>query len=68
MAQMQSIDLLKTWASDENLKTLPELVIAAETKKQQIIEAAKFAVNNYCIKPFNRETLNTKPENIFNNL
>jgi|TARA_B110000971_G_scaffold190288_1_gene201247 two-component system chemotaxis response regulator CheY len=33
MAQMQGIDLLKTGRADENLATLPELTIAAETKK-----------------------------------
>ena len=36
MAQMQGIDLLKTGRADENLATLPELTIAAETKKNKL--------------------------------
>lgn len=68
MPQMQGIDLLKAVRADENLKSLPVLMITAEAKKEQIIEAAKSGVNDYCIKPFNRETLNAKIENVFNKL
>lgn len=65
MPQMQGIDLLKAVRADENLKTMPVLMITAEAKKEQIIEAAKSGVNDYCIKPFNRETLKSKIENVF---
>ncbi len=41
---------------------------AAEAKKEQITEAAKSGINDYCIKPFNREKLNSKIENVFNKL
>jgi two-component system chemotaxis response regulator CheY len=68
MPQMQGIDLLKAVRADGNLKNLPVLMVAAEAKKEQIIEAAKSGVNDYCIKPFNRETLNWKIKNIFSKL
>jgi two-component system chemotaxis response regulator CheY len=68
MPQMQGIDLLKAVRADDNLKNLPVLMITAEAKKEQIIEAAKSGVNDYCIKPFNRETLNSKIKNIFSKL
>jgi two-component system chemotaxis response regulator CheY len=65
MPRMQGIDLLKAVRADENLKKLPVLMITAEAKKDQIIEAAKSGVNDYCIKPFNRETLKSKIDNVF---
>lgn len=68
MPRMQGIDLLKAVRADENLSDLPVLMITAEAKKEQIIEAAKSGVNDYCIKPFNRETLNCKIENVFKKL
>ena len=65
MPGMQGIDLLKAVRADEKLQSIPVLMITAEAKKEQIIEAAKSGVNDYVIKPFNRETLNTKIENVF---
>ncbi len=46
MPQMQGIDLLKAVRADDNLKNLPVLMITAEAKKEQIIEAAKSDVND----------------------
>ena len=68
MPGMQGIDLLRAVRADDNLKKLPVLMVTAEAKKEQIIEAAKSGVNDYCVKPFNRETLNTKIENVFSKL
>lgn len=65
MPEMQGIDLLKAVRADSNIAKMPVLMITAEAKKEQIIEAAKSGVNDYVIKPFNRETLNTKIENVF---
>lgn len=65
MPEMQGIDLLKAVRADSNISRMPVLMITAEAKKEQIIEAAKSGVNDYVIKPFNRETLNTKIENVF---
>lgn len=65
MPGMQGIDLLKTVRADENLASLPVLMVTAETKREQIIEAAQAGVNGYIVKPFTAATLKDKIEKIF---
>ncbi len=65
MPGMQGIDLLKTVRADEKLASLPVLMVTAETKREQIIEAAQAGVNGYIVKPFTAATLKDKIEKIF---
>ena len=65
MPGMQGIDLLKKVRADENLASLPVLMVTAETKREQIIEAAQAGVNGYIVKPFTAATLKDKIEKIF---
>jgi Response regulator containing CheY-like receiver, AAA-type ATPase, and DNA-binding domains len=65
MPGMQGIDLLKAVRADPNLAHLPVLMVTAEQKKEQIIEAAKAGVNGYIVKPFTAQTLKEKLEKIF---
>jgi two-component system, chemotaxis family, chemotaxis protein CheY len=65
MPGMQGIDLLKTVRADEKLSSLPVLMVTAETKREQIIEAAQAGVNGYTVKPFTAATLKEKIEKIF---
>lgn len=65
MPGMQGIDLLKHIRVDENLKHLPVLMITAEAKREQIIEAAQAGVNGYIVKPFTAATLKTKLDKVF---
>ncbi len=65
MPGMQGIDLLKTVRADPKLATLPVLMVTAETKREQIIEAAQAGVNGYMVKPFTAATLKEKIEKIF---
>ena len=65
MPGMQGIDLLKAIRADEKLKSLPVLMVTAEAKKQQIIEAAQAGVNGYIVKPFTAATLSEKLDKIF---
>ena len=65
MPGMQGIDLLKTVRADEKLAGLPVLMVTAETKREQIIEAAQAGVNGYIVKPFTAATLKEKIEKIF---
>jgi two-component system chemotaxis response regulator CheY len=51
--------------SDERLKKTPVLMVTAEAKRDQIIEAASAGVNGYVVKPFTAETLKLKIEKIF---
>ncbi|MBY8966964.1 chemotaxis response regulator CheY [Algiphilus sp.] len=62
------IDLLKAIRADEKLKRLPVLMVTAEGKKDQIVEAAQAGVNGYVIKPFTAQTLREKLEKIFERL
>ncbi len=65
MPGMQGIDLLKAVREDAELASLPVLLVTAEAKKEQIIEAAQAGVNGYIVKPFNAATLKEKIEKIF---
>lgn len=65
MPGMQGIDLLKAVRADEKLASLPVLMVTAETKREQIIEAAQAGVNGYIVKPFTAATLKEKIEKIF---
>ena len=65
MPGMEGIDLLKAVRADEKLANLPVLLVTAEAKKEQIVEAAQAGVNGYVVKPFNAATLKEKIEKIF---
>ena len=68
MPGMQGIDLLKAVRQDPNLSSLPVLMVTAESKKDQIVEAAQTGVNGYIVKPFTAQILNEKIEKIFERL
>ena len=64
MPGMPGLDLLKAVRADAQLAKLPVLMLTAEAKREQIIEAAQAGVNGYVIKPFTAETLKEKLEKI----
>jgi len=68
MPNMQGIDLLRAIRADPNLRTLPVLMVTAEAKRENILEAAQAGVNGYIVKPFNAETLRVKLDAIFTRL
>ncbi|WP_177523005.1 chemotaxis response regulator CheY [Pseudomonas sp. v388] len=65
MPGMSGIDLLRQVRLDERLKSLPVLMVTAEAKREQIIEAAQAGVNGYVVKPFTAQVLQEKIEKIF---
>lgn len=65
MPGMSGIELLKAVRSDPNLATLPVLMVTAESKRDQIIEAAQAGVSGYIVKPFTAVTLKEKIDKIF---
>ena len=65
MPGMAGIDLLKTIRADEKMKRLPVLMVTAEAKREQIIEAAQAGVNGYVVKPFTAATLKEKIDRVF---
>lgn len=68
MPGMTGIDLLKAVRADEKLASLPVLMVTAEAKKDQIVEAAQAGVNGYIVKPFTAQTLKEKIDKIFERL
>jgi two-component system chemotaxis response regulator CheY len=62
------IELLRAIRANERFKALPVLMVTAEAKREQIIEAAQAGVNGYVIKPFTAQTLEEKLGKIFERL
>ncbi|MGB0719633.1 MAG: response regulator [Bdellovibrionales bacterium] len=61
MEPMTGLQLLKEIrASNENYKGTPFIMVTAESKTDNVIQAKQAGVNNYIVKPFNAETLKSK--------
>ena len=65
MPNMTGIELLKIIRSDASLKHLPLLMVTAEAKRENIIEAAQAGASGYVVKPFTAATLDEKLKKIF---
>jgi two-component system chemotaxis response regulator CheY len=68
MPNMQGIDLLRAIRSDPQLKHIPVLMVTAEAKRENILEAAQAGVNGYIVKPFTADTLKEKLDSVFKRL
>jgi two-component system chemotaxis response regulator CheY len=64
MPEMSGIDLLKAVRADESLKALPFLMVTAESKQENVVEALQAGVSNYIVKPFTASTLKEKIDKI----
>jgi two-component system chemotaxis response regulator CheY len=64
MPGMPGLDLLKAVRGDPKLAKMPVLMLTAEAKREQIIEAAQAGVSGYVIKPFTAVTLKEKIDKI----
>jgi two-component system, chemotaxis family, chemotaxis protein CheY len=64
MPGMPGLELLKQVRADPKLAKMPVLMLTAEAKREQIIEAAQAGVNGYVIKPFTAVTLKEKIDKI----
>ncbi|MGE5537921.1 MAG: response regulator [Gemmatimonas sp.] len=60
MEPMTGLQLLKEVRADAKLKTLPFIMITAESKTENVVAAKEAGVSNYIVKPFNAETLRQK--------
>lgn len=65
MPNMTGIELLRTIRADANLKHLPVLMVTAEAKRENIIEAAQAGASGYVVKPFTAATLDEKLKKVF---
>jgi two-component system, chemotaxis family, chemotaxis protein CheY len=64
MPGMPGLELLKQVRADARLAKLPVLMLTAEAKREQIVEAAQAGVSGYVIKPFTAATLKEKIDKI----
>ncbi len=64
MPGMPGLDLLKNVRADAELSKLPVLMLTAEAKREQSVEAAQAGVNGYVIKPFTAAILKEKIDKI----
>lgn len=65
MPNMTGIELLRAIRSDATLKHLPVMMVTAEAKKENIIEAAQAGASGYIVKPFTAATLEEKLNKVF---
>ncbi|MBK6674336.1 MAG: chemotaxis response regulator CheY [Proteobacteria bacterium] len=64
MPGMPGLELLKEVRNDPVTKKIPVLLVTAEAKREQIVEAAQAGVNGYVVKPFTAQTLKEKIDKI----
>ena len=65
MEPMTGFELLQEVRADPGLATTPFIMVTAESKTENVIAAKKAGVNNYIVKPFNAQTLQSKIEAVF---
>lgn len=68
MPGMSGLDLLRTVRADEQLATLPVLMVTSEARENQIKQAADAGVNGYLVKPFTKEILQAQLDQVFGRL
>ena len=64
MQPMSGLELLQEVRADTRLKSLPFIMITAESKTENVVAAKQAGVSNYVVKPFNAETLRDKIEKV----
>lgn len=68
MPNMTGLELLQNIRADAKLKHLPVLMVTAEAKKENIIQAAQAGASGYVVKPFTAATLDEKLKKVFQNM
>lgn len=64
MPNMTGLELLKAVRGSAKLHKLPFLLITAEARKENIVDAAQAGADGYIVKPFTAATLTQKIEAI----
>ncbi|MBV9829047.1 MAG: response regulator [Alphaproteobacteria bacterium] len=60
MEPVTGLDLLRRVRDDANVGSTPFIMVTAESKVENVIEAKKAGVNNYIVKPFTADVLKAK--------
>ena len=64
MQPMTGLQLLQEVRRDARLRTIPFIMVTAESKAENVVAAKQAGVSNYIVKPFNAETLRDKIEKV----
>lgn len=64
MQPMTGLQLLQEVRADQRLRSVPFIMVTAESKSENVIAARQAGVSNYIVKPFNAETLRDKIEKV----
>lgn len=62
MPNCSGIDFLKKVRADDKFKKTPFLLVTAEAEQSQVAEAIRAGVDQYVVKPFSKDILQTKLE------
>ena len=65
MPNCSGLDLLKRVRADSRFKTLPFMLVTAESEASQVAEAIKAGVDGYVVKPFAADALGKKLAEIY---
>lgn len=65
MPNCTGLDLLKRVRADSRFKSMPFILLTAETEESQVKEAIMAGVDNYITKPFSADTLKAKLEAVY---
>lgn len=65
MPNMPGLDLLKNCRADARFKSIPFVLVTADSEQKQILEAAQAGVSNFIVKPFTSNTLKQKLEQVY---
>ncbi|MEY4754683.1 MAG: hypothetical protein RJA44_2358 [Pseudomonadota bacterium] len=68
MPNMNGFELLRAIKADDTLKHLPVLMVTAEARKEDIVQAAQSGAAGYIVKPFTKATLEEKVQKIMQKL
>jgi two-component system, chemotaxis family, chemotaxis protein CheY len=60
MPNMNGFELLRQIRAQPEFKALPVLMVTAEAKKEDIVNAAQCGASGYIVKPFTKATLEEK--------
>ena len=64
MPNMNGFELLKAIKADDTLKHIPVLMVTAEARKEDIVQAAQSGAAGYVVKPFTKAALEEKVHKI----
>lgn len=64
MQPMTGFELLKIVRADDHLKSVPFVMVTAESKVENVVAARQAGVNNYIIKPFSAAVLKAKLKSV----